>query len=100
MQFFDRWRQHEYEHGIGKRLPYLTCPLHINIEEHERTARERLLHGLARRPVAFSVDLGPLQEFARRDHAIELRLIDEEVIPTVTLFAPRRARGCRDGELD
>ena len=86
-----RQDEHAY-HVLAHPLLELAGPLPIDIEEHVIARVERGLHGCLRRRIAIAVNLGPLEQLAGPLEPLELGRVDEVVVPTVHLSAPRLAR--------
>src|SRR5262249_9361973 len=76
----------------------LVPALPVDVEKDVATILQRLVDRGAGGPVAVAVDLRPLRELARGDHAVEGRGIDEAVVHPVDLAGARSAGRYRDRE--
>ena len=94
LQRGQRRRQDEHaDHVAGQCRAQLAMALPVDVEHHVLAGTQRLLHRRARRAVAMPAEhAGPFQQFARRDHAVELRLVAEVIVHAVGFAGTRRAR--------
>ena len=98
LQRGQRRRQDEHaDHVFGQRRPQLPMALPVDVEHHVLAVAQRLLDRCARRAVAVPAQHAcPFQQFARRDHAVEFRLVAEVIVHAVRFAGTQRARGDAD----
>jgi hypothetical protein len=72
--------------------------LDVDLEQDVRAPLAKLADGLGGRAVPVSVDLGPLQQLARRDELVESLVGDEGVVDPVPLAGAGRTGRDRDGQ--
>src|SRR5690606_19602681 len=96
LQFFHRRRQQEHEDAVRIRTSDLPCPLDVQIGDDALAPCEALLDETARRAVAVTTKLGPLEEFVLLDHPVERRIIDKKVVDPLGFALSWGTRGDRD----
>lgn len=97
-----RRREQEDESRVGRGGAHLTSPLQVDLEEDGTALGEGLLDGGLRRAVPVRVvHRGPFEQLPARDEAVELRVVDEEVVLAVHFARTRSAgrRGDREEDL-
>src|SRR5204863_3807545 len=82
-QFSHVGRRDEHVQGRQAHLPQRRRALGVDVDQHQRAARQLLLDPLLRRPVQVRVDLRPLQEAASLDLVLELLAGEEAILAAV-----------------
>src|SRR5690606_29277295 len=95
-----RRRQDEHEDRIRELLPHLPGALDVDVQHDDHALLQSASHALARRAVPPPVHRRPLEQLPGLDHAVEGRVVDEEVVSPVHLVLPPRPRRGRDREYD
>ena len=91
-----RRRLEQDHHGVGDALTDPASALDVDLEQHVAAGFAVQLDRACGRAVPMPVeDLGPLQQLAVGDHAIEARVVDEEVVGAVDLPGSRRGAWSR-----
>ena len=95
-EFIGTRRNEQDSHRAGHLLRHLLGSLHIDLQHSRQPGGHPSMHRLRRCAVAVACEGCVLQQPPLRDEGIELRVTEEQVLPTVLLTGPLPPRGGRD----